>query len=310
MVPKNYEEAINSQEKAKWKKAMDCEIESMKKNKVCVGNTCCDTTIECDGFECGTGICGGDCPNTCDATEVCEGNTCVCDVAIECDGFECGTGVCGGDCTNSCASFEICDVNACICDVAIECDGFECGTGVCGGDCPNTCASNELCSENTCVCDISKECNGFECGTGLCGGECPNTCASNYICYENNCVCPDGFTLFAGNCINCPATFENCFDCTLTACTNCSDNYHLENGQCVYDTVFGYNNFSQYNFVEESSNSDSYDSSEPSIVAIPDFFFSPNSNNFKEVDNDLSIENCCDILSTCLLMLTIILFII
>ena len=34
LVPKNYEEAINSQEKAKWKKAMDCEIESMKKNKV------------------------------------------------------------------------------------------------------------------------------------------------------------------------------------------------------------------------------------------------------------------------------------
>ena len=45
---------------------------------MCVGNTCvCDTTTECDGLECGTGVCGGDCTNTCDSgLQGCNGNTC------------------------------------------------------------------------------------------------------------------------------------------------------------------------------------------------------------------------------------------
>ena len=72
---------------------------------------CCDTTTECDGIECGTGVCGGDCPNLCDSTEVCDVNICVCDTTIECDGLECGTGVCGGDCT--CSESEVCIANSC-----------------------------------------------------------------------------------------------------------------------------------------------------------------------------------------------------
>ena len=160
-----------------------------------------------------------------------------------------------------------------------------------------------------CICDVENECNGFECGIGCNGGECPNTCPSDVICYENKCGCTDGFVEFAGDCIDCPATFENCIDCTLTACTYCSNNYHLENGECVLDTVFGYDNLSQYNFEEESSYSDSPDSSEPSIIPMIDFFASPDSNNFKGIDNDLSIENSCDILSICLwLSVTIIIF--
>ena len=35
---------------------------------------CCDTTTECDGIECGTGVCGGDC--TCSESEVCIVNSC------------------------------------------------------------------------------------------------------------------------------------------------------------------------------------------------------------------------------------------
>ena len=38
----------------------------------------CNPTTECEGYECGIGFCGGDCPNNCDATEVCDGNTCTC----------------------------------------------------------------------------------------------------------------------------------------------------------------------------------------------------------------------------------------
>ena len=198
------------------------------------------------------------------------------------------------------------------CDVTTECEGYECGTGFCGGDCPNTCTSNEICSGNSCECDVENECNDKECGIGFCGGDCPNTCDADESCYENTCGCTlPGFVLFAGNCINCPATFENCIDCTPTACTYCSNNYHLEDGQCVLDTVFGYDNFSQYNFLIESSLSDSSDSSYPSIIKMPDFFFSPNySNNFKGADNyEQSIESCSNILSAWLLMSVPILFV-
>ena len=131
-----------------------------------------------------------------------------------------------GDCLNTCASNELCSGNVCICDVENECNGYECSIGCNRGDCLYTCSSNELCSENVCICDVVNECNRLECGTGFCGGECPNTCPSGFICYENKCGCPDGFTEFAGKCIDCPATFENCIDCTLTACTYCSKNYH------------------------------------------------------------------------------------
>lgn len=58
-------------------------------------------------IECGAGICGGDCANTCSITEVCVGNTCVCDTTIECNGLECGIGVCGGACTNTCDATEV-----------------------------------------------------------------------------------------------------------------------------------------------------------------------------------------------------------
>ena len=74
---------------------------------------CCDTTTECDGLECGTGACGGDCPNLCDSTEFCDVNTCVCDTTIECNGLECGTGFCGGDCLDTCSESEVCIVNSC-----------------------------------------------------------------------------------------------------------------------------------------------------------------------------------------------------
>ena len=132
----------------------------------------CDAENECNGLECGTGVCGDYCPNTCGATEVCVENTC-CDTTIECDGFECGTGICGGDCTNTCDATEVCEGNTCVCDTTIECDGLECGTGVCGGDCPNSCASFEICDVNACICDVANECDGFECGIGICGGSCP-----------------------------------------------------------------------------------------------------------------------------------------
>ena len=55
----------------------------------------CDTSIECVGFECGIGVCGGTCPNTCKENEKCETNTCTCpppfikdlDKCVDCQSF-------------------------------------------------------------------------------------------------------------------------------------------------------------------------------------------------------------------------------
>ena len=227
-----------------------------------------------------------------------------CDTTTECDGIECGTGACGGFC--SCSESEVCVENTC-CDRTTECDGIECGTGACGGFC--SCSESEVCVENTC-CDTTTECDGIKCGTGICGGACPNLCDSTEVCDENTCGCPPGFSRFVGTCLNCPEMFGNCVDCTSTACTRCESNYHLESGQCVADTVFGYENLSQYNFLEESSYSET-DNFDPSTISMIEFLISPSSNNFKKADyNDVSIgeKSGCGNLSVCFLMIVAALF--
>ena len=150
------------------------------------GNSCVyDVENECNGLQCGTGFCGGDCNVVSDFVEIYvlihvvlmkyALKIFVCDVAIECNGLECGTGFCGGDCPNSCSSFEKCDINMCVCDLANECNGLECGVGVCGNLCSHTCAPNEVCSGNSCFCDVANECNGLQCGAGFCGNLCLDT---------------------------------------------------------------------------------------------------------------------------------------
>ena len=205
-----------------------------------------------------------------------------------------------GFCYSCSTYFGPCDK----CDATIGC--YDCAIGFYsdGGYCYS-------CSSNCLECSGPAECITCDEGYFLDGTNCTPCLDNCNKCTSLGCTeCDIGFNLFVGNCIDCPATFANCIDCTSTACTHCSSNYHLENGQCVADTVFGYDNFSQYNFVEESTYSDSFDdSSELSIMIMPDFFASPNSNNLKEADNsDPSIESCSDILATCLLMSVAILF--
>merc|ERR1712000_473044 len=64
----------------------------------------CGATEVCSGNTC---VCDSD-------TEVCSGNTCVCDVANECNEAECGTGFCGGECPNTCNSPLSCDRQICL----------------------------------------------------------------------------------------------------------------------------------------------------------------------------------------------------
>ena len=224
--------------------------------------------------------------------------------ATACTGCEVGYYFSGGACVDCSATFAGCAECS-----STEC--FACGvdysfeSGACV-DCSATFAGCAECSSTECfACGV-----GYHIDNGACT-ECSTTFAGCIECSPNLCTaCSLGLSQFTGICIDCPGTFANCMDCTLTACTHCSNNYHLENGQCVADTVFGYDNFSQYNFVDESTYSVSFGTTEPSTLDIIDFFASPNGDDLKGADNDLSFESCSGILSICLLMsVTIIFFI-
>ena len=220
----------------------------------------CDPTTECDEYECGTGVCGGDCMNTCAPNEVYSGNSCVCDVANECNGLQCGTGFCGGDCNVVSDFVEIYvlihvvlmkyALKIFVCDVAIECNGLECGTGFCGGDYPNSCSSFEKCDINMCVCDLANECNGLECGVGVCGNLCSHTVLRMKFALEilafvmlrmnvMDCNVELDFVeiyvlIQIGICGNpCMHTlFENCAQCDASECIACFGGYYLKDGEC------------------------------------------------------------------------------
>ena len=168
----------------------------------------CNPATECNGYQCGTGACGGNC-GTCAATHYCDvSHTCVCNTAIECNGYQCGTGACGGNC-GTCAATDYCDAShTCVCNTAIECNGYQCGTGVCGGNC-GTCSAIDYCdASHTCVCNTAIECNGYQCGTGACGGSC-GTCLQTDYCDSGNLCQPlitqpklnDHWIMFKSACI-------------------------------------------------------------------------------------------------------------
>ena len=179
-------------------------------------HTCvCNTAIECNGYECGTGVCGGNC-GTCPPSDYCDSSqTCVCNTAIECNGYECGTGVCGGNC-GTCPVTDYCDAShTCVCNTAIECNGYECGTGVCGGNC-GTCPPSDYCgASQTCVCNTAIECNGYECGTGVCGGNCGTCPPSDYCDASHTCVCNTAIECNGYEC-GTGACGGNCGTCTQT----------------------------------------------------------------------------------------------
>ena len=222
--------------------------------------------------------------------------------ATACTGCEFGYFLDSGACTECSTRFTGC--NECSPTECFSCGvGYYFDIGACTA-CSATFTGCNECSPSECErCGV-----GYHIDSGACT-ECSATFTGCTECSPSICTaCAVGLSRFTGICIDCPATFANCIDCTLTACTYCLDNYHLENGQCVADTVFGYDDFSQYNFVEESTYSDSFDLTEPTTIDMIDFFASPNSNDLKGADNDLSFESCSDVLSTCFLMSVAILF--
>ncbi len=90
----------------------------------------------------------------------------------QCDGKECGSDGCGGQC-GTCGEGRICDAGTFTCKCTGTCDGIHCGAGTdngCGEPCG--CKSNETCGEETGLCECAPQCEGKECGPDGCGGFC------------------------------------------------------------------------------------------------------------------------------------------
>ena len=154
----------------------------------CVNNAC-ECVPDCDGRECGSDGCGGQCPPGCEDPYACnDDGECVC--VPNCAGRECGDDGCGGSC-GTCPPDEGCVDGRCVC--VPDCTGLECGPDPnCGESC-GTCGANERCDDDgQCVCvPVSCEDLGYDCdphpdgcgGTVNCG-----TCDQGETCYDGICA--------------------------------------------------------------------------------------------------------------------------
>ena len=141
----------------------------------------------CDGKECGTDYCGGQC-GQCGAPAVCNKGKCLESCFSTCEIDECVCGeVCGdacGECPDGLACFD-----SCACGCAPSCDGKECGGDGCGGTC-GTCGQGLDCEGGTCVC--VPQCEGKDCGDDGCGGKCGSCGGLTAQCVEQYCDYSDG----------------------------------------------------------------------------------------------------------------------
>ena len=123
-------------------------------------------TPECDGLECGSDGCGGEC-GECGEFGACKTDgTCLCE-------FE----KCGIEC---CSEGMLCFDDECCLP---ECNGMLCGDDGCGGEC-GECDDGKLCTDDTCTdvgqcqfvaneidCDDGNPCTGADkCSGGICTG--------------------------------------------------------------------------------------------------------------------------------------------
>ena len=187
---------------------------------VCVPN--------CDGAQCGSDGCGGEC-GLCADLEQCMDGTCI--YNDPCDGIS-FQGCCENNKLKYCASSKIvvqncssaCGWNAngnsgegwyqcgysgedptgsnpksCAGSCQPNCDGKQCGNDGCGGDC-GSCEDSQQCVGNQCVCQ--PDCANKQCGPDGCGGTC-GACNTGFNCENNLCIeqvqgCGD--VTFAGVC--------------------------------------------------------------------------------------------------------------
>lgn len=238
---------------------LNCGPDCCSEQAVCWEDACCEPL--CEGKECGSDGCGGEC-GTCAAGEDChEGLCCVPD----CTGKVCGENGCGGSCWQGpgdecdnevyCDGTEKCEQGQCVHDLDIEevkadeCPvGHECLQLLCSESEQETyCWQNDgLCAGGTCTDNYCLEVDPDE-GVFQCvslpntGADCDDNdaCTTLDMCFEGTCVgsssleCDDGNWCTDDSCD--PATgcvfVSNSVPCddgdACTAADTCAE------GQCV-----------------------------------------------------------------------------
>ncbi len=183
---------------------------------VCHAGTCCSSAANCEGKECGTDGCGGECGVCAGPQDLCLEGGCICQPA--CDGKQCGPDGCGGVCGECPDPQYVCIEGSCTCQP--DCMFKNCGPNGCGGSC-GACTSSEVCTgtgkcgtvtaycgSGSCVswvgenCDTCPEDCGPCCGNGKCQTyyletceSCPKDCGFCPLpCYDGNDVDWDGCT--------------------------------------------------------------------------------------------------------------------
>ena len=203
--------------------------------KVCHVGSCCDHAAACEGHECGSDGCGGNC-GICGAGFVCDEGACIeIECVPNCLGRACGPDGCDGSC-GDCENNEVCTVQGdCLCLPA--CAGKQCGADGCGGNC-GVCQQGFACVQSLCEC--VPQCDGLECGPDLCGGDC-GECGENEACNEGLCELVGGPSSCLGNC---GAAAETCYcddlcfllgACCDDICDVCPELEHCTCGDDICD---------------------------------------------------------------------------
>ena len=192
-----------------------CEAE----HKACVNNSECTPT--CEGKECGSDGCGGQCGSCPPGMGCNEGFECIA-CEPECGGKTCGDDGCGGSC-GECGAGQGCIDFQCI-ECTPDCIGKECGEDGCGGQC-GQCGFGADCVNGMCI-SCTPNCAGKECGDNGCGGMC-GACPPDYKCDGG--VCIEDIPCNP-NCLNRECGDDGCGG----DCGTCGDGQHCSgSGICV-----------------------------------------------------------------------------
>ncbi len=176
-----------------------------------------DCVTQCDGRQCGSDGCGGECAPGCNGDDVCNGSgRCVappaecgdrvCDEGEDCAlcpadcGQCCGDGACTGGQGENCSTCpadcgcdqgQRCNLDSRVCECAPQCQGRVCGSDGCGGQCNPGCGQGFTCDPVRGLCDQDcvPQCGGRQCGSDGCGGECGPGCSQGLECQQDTGRC-------------------------------------------------------------------------------------------------------------------------
>lgn len=147
--------------------------------------------MSCVGNCGGSAIGGCYCTPACkEAGNCCNDFDTVCKCTPKCDGKQCGSDGCGGNCGNCPADKKFCDGNQqCTAACTPKCSGVACGDDSCGGTCGtcqsgSTCAWTQQCVPATWQCDPSyyADKGGCDCGCGASDPDCKAPGTGVYGC--------------------------------------------------------------------------------------------------------------------------------